>query len=61
MTVKLDFEECLKDSPRFRASIELVEAEVSELETRLEKVTQEPSSTRGPGRKLESEMGFQGD
>nr|XP_030718082.1 arf-GAP with coiled-coil, ANK repeat and PH domain-containing protein 1 isoform X3 [Globicephala melas] len=38
MTVKLDFEECLKDSPRFRASIELVEAEVSELETRLEKV-----------------------
>ncbi|XP_023412166.1 arf-GAP with coiled-coil, ANK repeat and PH domain-containing protein 1 isoform X2 [Loxodonta africana] len=37
MTVKLDFEECLKDSPRFRASIELVEAEVSELETRLEK------------------------
>ncbi|XP_045054972.1 arf-GAP with coiled-coil, ANK repeat and PH domain-containing protein 1 isoform X2 [Desmodus rotundus] len=37
MTVKLDFEECLKDSPRFRASIELVEVEVSELETRLEK------------------------
>ncbi|XP_031790096.1 arf-GAP with coiled-coil, ANK repeat and PH domain-containing protein 1 isoform X4 [Piliocolobus tephrosceles] len=38
MTVKLDFEECLKDSPRFRASIELVEAQVSELETRLEKL-----------------------
>ncbi|KAG5203519.1 hypothetical protein JEQ12_003102 [Ovis aries] len=38
MTVKLDFEECLKDSPRFRASVELVEAEVSELETRLEKL-----------------------
>ncbi|XP_021032133.1 arf-GAP with coiled-coil, ANK repeat and PH domain-containing protein 1 isoform X1 [Mus caroli] len=38
MTVKLDFEECLKDSPRFRASIELVETEVSELETRLEKL-----------------------
>ncbi|XP_037350966.1 arf-GAP with coiled-coil, ANK repeat and PH domain-containing protein 1 [Talpa occidentalis] len=38
MTIKLDFEECLKDSPRFRASIELVEAEVSELETRLEKL-----------------------
>ncbi|KAK2497592.1 hypothetical protein MC885_009092 [Smutsia gigantea] len=38
MTVKLDFDECLKDSPRFRASIELVEAEVSELETRLEKL-----------------------
>uniref|UniRef100_A0A7N9DHP3 Arf-GAP with coiled-coil, ANK repeat and PH domain-containing protein n=1 Tax=Macaca fascicularis TaxID=9541 RepID=A0A7N9DHP3_MACFA len=38
MTVKLDFEECLKDSPRFRASIEMVEADVSELETRLEKL-----------------------
>ncbi|XP_050018841.1 arf-GAP with coiled-coil, ANK repeat and PH domain-containing protein 1 [Alexandromys fortis] len=38
MTVKLDFEECLKDSPRFRASIEMVEAEVSELESRLEKL-----------------------
>uniref|UniRef100_A0A7N4NIQ8 Arf-GAP with coiled-coil, ANK repeat and PH domain-containing protein n=1 Tax=Sarcophilus harrisii TaxID=9305 RepID=A0A7N4NIQ8_SARHA len=37
MTVKLDFEECLKDSPRFRASIELVESDVSELENRLEK------------------------
>uniref|UniRef100_A0A8C8S7S5 Arf-GAP with coiled-coil, ANK repeat and PH domain-containing protein n=1 Tax=Pelusios castaneus TaxID=367368 RepID=A0A8C8S7S5_9SAUR len=38
MTVKLDFEECLKDSPRFRAAIEGVECDVSELETRLEKL-----------------------
>ncbi|MEQ2275721.1 hypothetical protein XENORESO_007649, partial [Xenotaenia resolanae] len=38
MTVKLDFEECLKDSPRFRAEIEVVQTDVSELETRLEKV-----------------------
>uniref|UniRef100_A0A8C6THL9 Arf-GAP with coiled-coil, ANK repeat and PH domain-containing protein n=1 Tax=Neogobius melanostomus TaxID=47308 RepID=A0A8C6THL9_9GOBI len=38
MTVKLDFEECLKDSPRFRAEIEVVQNDVSELETRLEKV-----------------------
>uniref|UniRef100_A0A8C2ZG63 Arf-GAP with coiled-coil, ANK repeat and PH domain-containing protein n=1 Tax=Cyclopterus lumpus TaxID=8103 RepID=A0A8C2ZG63_CYCLU len=38
MTVKLDFEECLKDSPRFRAEIEVVQSDVSELETRLEKV-----------------------
>uniref|UniRef100_A0A672RUH4 Arf-GAP with coiled-coil, ANK repeat and PH domain-containing protein n=1 Tax=Sinocyclocheilus grahami TaxID=75366 RepID=A0A672RUH4_SINGR len=37
MTVKLDFEECLKDSPRFRAEIEKVEVNVNELETRLEK------------------------
>ncbi|XP_054851099.1 arf-GAP with coiled-coil, ANK repeat and PH domain-containing protein 1 isoform X2 [Eublepharis macularius] len=38
MTVKLDFEECLKDSPRFRAAIETVETEVSVLETQLEKL-----------------------
>ncbi|XP_075764116.1 arf-GAP with coiled-coil, ANK repeat and PH domain-containing protein 1 [Pelodiscus sinensis] len=38
MTVKLDFEECLKDSPRFRAAVEGVECDVSELETRLEKL-----------------------
>nr|XP_054603756.1 arf-GAP with coiled-coil, ANK repeat and PH domain-containing protein 1 isoform X1 [Nothobranchius furzeri] len=43
MTVKLDFEECLKDSPRFRAEIEVVQGDVSELETRLEK----PDRTRG--------------
>uniref|UniRef100_A0A3B5BAZ0 Arf-GAP with coiled-coil, ANK repeat and PH domain-containing protein n=1 Tax=Stegastes partitus TaxID=144197 RepID=A0A3B5BAZ0_9TELE len=39
MTVKLDFEECLKDSPRFRADIEVVQSDVSEIETRLEKVS----------------------
>uniref|UniRef100_A0ABM5EJG1 Arf-GAP with coiled-coil, ANK repeat and PH domain-containing protein n=1 Tax=Pogona vitticeps TaxID=103695 RepID=A0ABM5EJG1_9SAUR len=38
MTVKLDFEDCLKDSPRFRAAIETVETEVSVLETQLEKL-----------------------
>nr|XP_060635851.1 arf-GAP with coiled-coil, ANK repeat and PH domain-containing protein 1 [Anolis sagrei ordinatus] len=38
MTVKLDFEECRKDSPRFRAAIETVETEVSLLETQLEKL-----------------------
>ncbi|XP_044856591.1 arf-GAP with coiled-coil, ANK repeat and PH domain-containing protein 1, partial [Mauremys mutica] len=38
MTVKLDFEECLKDSPRFRAAVEGVECDVFELETRLEKL-----------------------
>ncbi|XP_028607822.2 arf-GAP with coiled-coil, ANK repeat and PH domain-containing protein 1 [Podarcis muralis] len=38
MTVKLDFEECLKDSPRFRAAIETVETEVSALESQLEKL-----------------------
>ncbi|XP_044273163.1 arf-GAP with coiled-coil, ANK repeat and PH domain-containing protein 1 [Varanus komodoensis] len=38
MTVKLDFEECLKDSPRFRAAVETVETDVSVLETQLEKL-----------------------
>ncbi|XP_063043292.1 arf-GAP with coiled-coil, ANK repeat and PH domain-containing protein 1 isoform X2 [Engraulis encrasicolus] len=41
MTVKLDFEECLKDSPRFRADIEEVEGDVGELETRLEKLVKQ--------------------
>nr|XP_046236346.1 arf-GAP with coiled-coil, ANK repeat and PH domain-containing protein 1 [Scatophagus argus] len=41
MTVKLDFEECLKDSPRFRAEIEDVQNDVSELETRLEKLVKQ--------------------
>ncbi|XP_064184958.1 arf-GAP with coiled-coil, ANK repeat and PH domain-containing protein 1 isoform X1 [Anguilla rostrata] len=41
MTVKLDFEECLKDSPRFRAAIEGVEGDVGELETRLEKLVKQ--------------------
>ncbi|XP_030194698.1 arf-GAP with coiled-coil, ANK repeat and PH domain-containing protein 1 [Gadus morhua] len=38
MTVTLDFEECLKDSPRFRSEIEVVQGDVSELETRLDKL-----------------------
>lgn len=36
MTV--DFEECLKDSPRFRAALEEVEGDVSELEQKLDKL-----------------------
>ncbi|XP_067879727.1 arf-GAP with coiled-coil, ANK repeat and PH domain-containing protein 1 isoform X1 [Heterodontus francisci] len=38
MTISVDFEECLKDSPKFRASIEGVESEVTELEVKLEKL-----------------------
>ncbi|KAI1891522.1 hypothetical protein AGOR_G00144670 [Albula goreensis] len=38
MKVTVDFEECLKDSPRFRASIEEVEADVCELESKLDKL-----------------------
>ncbi|XP_072314604.1 arf-GAP with coiled-coil, ANK repeat and PH domain-containing protein 1 [Eucyclogobius newberryi] len=41
MTVKMDFEECLKDSPRFRADIEVVQNDVSELETRLDKLVKQ--------------------
>uniref|UniRef100_A0A4W4DR33 Arf-GAP with coiled-coil, ANK repeat and PH domain-containing protein n=1 Tax=Electrophorus electricus TaxID=8005 RepID=A0A4W4DR33_ELEEL len=50
MTVKLDFEECLKDSPRFRAAIEMVEGNVSELETRLEKLVKQCNSMLEAGK-----------
>ncbi|TNN67955.1 Arf-GAP with coiled-coil, ANK repeat and PH domain-containing protein 2 [Liparis tanakae] len=50
MTVKLDFEECLKDSPRFRAEIELVQTDVSELETRLEKLVKQCQAMLEAGR-----------
>ncbi|OCT80706.1 arf-GAP with coiled-coil, ANK repeat and PH domain-containing protein 2 isoform X2 [Xenopus laevis] len=38
MKMIVDFEECLKDSPRFRASLEDVEGDVSELEIKLDKL-----------------------
>ncbi|XP_048720478.1 arf-GAP with coiled-coil, ANK repeat and PH domain-containing protein 2 isoform X2 [Caretta caretta] len=38
MKVAVDFEECLKDSPRFRAALEEVEGDVAELELKLEKL-----------------------
>ncbi|KTF86275.1 hypothetical protein cypCar_00031138 [Cyprinus carpio] len=50
MTVKLDFEECLKDSPRFRAEIEKVEVNVNELETRLEKLVKQCHTMLDAGR-----------
>ncbi|XP_053198967.1 arf-GAP with coiled-coil, ANK repeat and PH domain-containing protein 1 isoform X2 [Scomber japonicus] len=50
MTVKLDFEECLKDSPRFRADIELVQNDVNELETRLEKLVKQCQAMLDAGR-----------
>uniref|UniRef100_A0A7N6BRG1 Arf-GAP with coiled-coil, ANK repeat and PH domain-containing protein n=1 Tax=Anabas testudineus TaxID=64144 RepID=A0A7N6BRG1_ANATE len=50
MTVKLDFEECLKDSPRFRADIEVVQNEVSELETRLDKLVKQCQAMLDAGR-----------
>eukprot|EP00058_Branchiostoma_floridae_P006131 XP_002591619.1 hypothetical protein BRAFLDRAFT_223539 [Branchiostoma floridae] len=38
MGVTIDFEECLKDSPKFRVSLEQVENDIHDLETKLEKV-----------------------
>uniref|UniRef100_A0A8C2XDH2 Arf-GAP with coiled-coil, ANK repeat and PH domain-containing protein n=1 Tax=Cyclopterus lumpus TaxID=8103 RepID=A0A8C2XDH2_CYCLU len=38
MKITVDFEECLKDSPRFRATIEEVEGDVCELESKLDKL-----------------------
>ncbi|XP_069655853.1 arf-GAP with coiled-coil, ANK repeat and PH domain-containing protein 1 isoform X2 [Haliaeetus albicilla] len=53
MTVKLDFEECLRDSPWFRAAVEEAEADVAELETHLEKVLKLCSAMLEAGRQLE--------
>ncbi|XP_019388481.1 PREDICTED: arf-GAP with coiled-coil, ANK repeat and PH domain-containing protein 2 isoform X1 [Crocodylus porosus] len=38
MKMTVDFEECLKDSPRFRAALEEVEGDVTELELKLDKL-----------------------
>ncbi|XP_062306626.1 arf-GAP with coiled-coil, ANK repeat and PH domain-containing protein 2-like isoform X1 [Osmerus eperlanus] len=38
MKITVEFEECLKDSPRFRATIEEVEGDVCELESKLDKL-----------------------
>ncbi|XP_053161596.1 arf-GAP with coiled-coil, ANK repeat and PH domain-containing protein 2 isoform X1 [Hemicordylus capensis] len=38
MRETVDFEECLKDSPRFRAALEDVEGDVTELELKLDKL-----------------------
>ncbi|XP_069885977.1 arf-GAP with coiled-coil, ANK repeat and PH domain-containing protein 2 isoform X1 [Dipodomys merriami] len=38
MKITVDFEECLKDSPRFRAALEEVEGDVAELELKLDKL-----------------------
>ncbi|XP_041094159.1 arf-GAP with coiled-coil, ANK repeat and PH domain-containing protein 1 isoform X2 [Polyodon spathula] len=50
MTVKLDFEECLKDSPRFRAAIETVESDVTELEAKLDKLVKQCNTMLESGR-----------
>ncbi|XP_040477344.1 arf-GAP with coiled-coil, ANK repeat and PH domain-containing protein 2 isoform X3 [Ursus maritimus] len=39
MKMTVDFEECLKDSPRFRAALEEVEGDVAELELKLDKTS----------------------
>ncbi|XP_007517484.1 arf-GAP with coiled-coil, ANK repeat and PH domain-containing protein 2 [Erinaceus europaeus] len=38
MKMTVDFEECLRDSPRFRAALEEVEGDVAELELKLDKL-----------------------
>ncbi|XP_061620082.1 arf-GAP with coiled-coil, ANK repeat and PH domain-containing protein 1 isoform X4 [Phyllopteryx taeniolatus] len=50
MTIKVAFEECLKDSPRFRSEIEAVQADVGELETRLEKLLKQCQAMLEAGR-----------
>ncbi|KAM4878183.1 arf-GAP with coiled-coil, ANK repeat and PH domain-containing protein 1-like, partial [Sylvia borin] len=53
MTVKLDFEECLRDSPWFRAAVEEAESDAAELETHLEKVLKLCSAVLEAGKVLE--------
>ncbi|XP_072769349.1 arf-GAP with coiled-coil, ANK repeat and PH domain-containing protein 1 isoform X2 [Nerophis lumbriciformis] len=50
MTIIVDFEECLKDSPRFRAEIEAVQVHVGELETRLDKLVKQCQAMLEAGR-----------
>ncbi|XP_061664725.1 arf-GAP with coiled-coil, ANK repeat and PH domain-containing protein 1 isoform X4 [Syngnathoides biaculeatus] len=50
MTIKVAFEECLKDSPRFRSEIEAVQADVGELETRLDKLLKQCQAMLEAGR-----------
>lgn len=50
MTVTVDFEECLTDSPRTRAAMETVESEVFDLESRLEKLVKLSSHMVDGGR-----------
>ncbi|XP_053320514.1 arf-GAP with coiled-coil, ANK repeat and PH domain-containing protein 1 [Spea bombifrons] len=50
MTVTLDFAECLTDSPRTRAAMEEVESEVSDLESRLEKLVKLSAAMADGGR-----------
>ncbi|XP_057711438.1 arf-GAP with coiled-coil, ANK repeat and PH domain-containing protein 1 isoform X2 [Corythoichthys intestinalis] len=50
MTIKVDFEECLKDSLRFRAEIEAVQVDVGELETRLDKLVKQCQAMLEAGR-----------
>ncbi|XP_072776721.1 arf-GAP with coiled-coil, ANK repeat and PH domain-containing protein 1 isoform X2 [Taeniopygia guttata] len=53
MTVELDFEECLRDSPWFRAALDEAAADAAELETHLEKVLKLCSAVLEAGRVLE--------
>ncbi|XP_073510743.1 arf-GAP with coiled-coil, ANK repeat and PH domain-containing protein 1 [Phyllobates terribilis] len=50
MTVILDFQECLTDSPHTRAAMEMVESEVFDLESRLEKLVKLCAHTMDGGR-----------
>ncbi|KAM9501819.1 arf-GAP with coiled-coil, ANK repeat and PH domain-containing protein 1 [Clarias gariepinus] len=50
MTIQMEFEECLKDSPKFRSQIEGVEVNVNELESRLEKLVKQCNAMLDAGR-----------
>eukprot|EP00795_Rhopilema_esculentum_P007081 gene7081-12721_t len=57
MKPSIDFNECLKDSPKFRASVEENEQSIYDLETHLEKVSKACSSFVECGKVFRSSMG----
>lgn len=50
MTCKIDFSECLKDSPKFRLRLELEESDIDHLESKLEKIIKMCSSAVDSGK-----------
>ncbi|XP_077998264.1 arf-GAP with coiled-coil, ANK repeat and PH domain-containing protein 2-like isoform X2 [Glandiceps talaboti] len=58
MKPKIDFSECLKDSPRFRASLEQSEHSINELEGKLEKLIKMCNGMVDAGKVYSSSIGY---
>ncbi|XP_070560410.1 arf-GAP with coiled-coil, ANK repeat and PH domain-containing protein 2-like isoform X2 [Ptychodera flava] len=58
MKPKIDFTECLKDSPRFRASLEQSEHVISDLEGKLERLIKYSNGMVDAGKAYSSSIGY---